>query len=79
MNRTTDGLERLAKVLVEFTHAPDWSPDAVAPEDNADWRCGYECALSNLRETLKPWWPYAQPLNLAALAQSTRAKGETDA
>ena len=57
--------EELERRLIEFVQTPDWSPDAEPPEDNADWRAGYEAAQSNLREELKPWWPLAGCLNLS--------------
>ena len=59
-----DVVERL---LVDFIQSPKWNPNADAPEDNADWREGYEAALNNLREALKPWWPLGGPLTLTAI------------
>ena len=61
----TDALEQ---VLVDFVQTPNWSADAEPPEDNEEWRRGYEAAQVNLREALKPWWPFGGPLTLAKQA-----------
>lgn len=60
-------VERLEQRLLAFVDRPNWSPDAVEPENHPEWRAGYEAAQANLREELKPWWPFGGPLNLAAL------------
>lgn len=71
-----DDVERLREKLIAFVQQPKWRDDAAEPEDNPDWRSGYEAALSNLREELKPWWPFGGPLRLTALQVTAQSKQE---
>jgi len=59
--RSVDELERR---LAAFFNQREFGSEE--PEDNPDWRQGFLAALSCLRETLKPWWPFAGTLSLAA-------------
>jgi hypothetical protein len=55
---------QLARELESFVQKNEWGSEE--PENNADWQRGYECAQSNLREALKPWWPLGGPLTLSS-------------